>query len=211
MDGDVSTKCYFMKLIKMNQLPVKVLGTTMAINTLGPKTQTRSYTATAYFLPNKDKSNFKVLCDAFVCRIVLEKEVGGEVIATGVEFEYEDNKYVVKARKEVVLSAGSVVLTSLLHCSHFRQRALNSPQLLELSGIGSAPHLRKLGIDVLVDLPSVGENLQEHLFSSTVYELDPSREWNTPETLLDPEYSAEQMRLQYVKISVVRYPVLICW
>ena len=75
-------------------------------------------------------------------------------------------------------------------------RAINSPHLLELSGIGNPTILSPLGIDALVNLPGVGENLQEHLFCSIAYELDPSREWNHLEALLDPEYAAEQARLQ---------------
>lgn len=50
--------------------------------------------------------------------------------------------------------------------------ALSSPRLLELSGIGNAAHLRDLGIEVVIDNPYVGENLQNHVLVGTVFEVE---------------------------------------
>ncbi|KAF7897362.1 hypothetical protein EAF00_005590 [Botryotinia globosa] len=61
---------------------------------------------------------------------------------------------IVEARKEVIICAG----------------AINSPRILELSGIGDADLLQRLGINVVVDNPHVGENLQDHLFTGLTFE-----------------------------------------
>ncbi|CAE6464778.1 unnamed protein product, partial [Rhizoctonia solani] len=80
-----------------------------------------------------------------------------KVTATGVSFVHNSTSYSVKARKEVILSAG----------------AFQTPQLLELSGIGNSSILQQNGITTLVDLPGVGENLQDHLLIPSTYELKP--------------------------------------
>lgn len=66
--------------------------------------------------------------------------------ATGVQFIANSASHTVKAKKEVIVCGGSV----------------NSPQILELSGIGSAAVLEKAGVDVIVESPGVGENLVDH-------------------------------------------------
>jgi glucose dehydrogenase (acceptor) len=66
--------------------------------------------------------------------------------ATAVRFEKNGKVYEVKATKEIILSAGSV----------------NSPQILMLSGVGPADHLKTLGIPLMADL-KVGDNLQDHI------------------------------------------------
>lgn len=72
--------------------------------------------------------------------------------ATGVEFRWGSNAYVVHAGKEVILSAG----------------AIKSPQILELSGIGRRDVLDRIGVNVKIELPGVGENVQEHISSGIV-------------------------------------------
>lgn len=62
------------------------------------------------------------------------------------------SKQIVGVHKEAVLSSG----------------ALHSPQLLQLSGIGSSTQLRKLGINLVVDLPGIGQNLQDHYVAPTI-------------------------------------------
>jgi choline dehydrogenase len=107
----------------------------------------RSYAATGYYLPIKQRKNLKVLTGALVEKIILEKskKKGGDVLATGVKYS---NGTVANAGKEVILCAGSI----------------GSPQILELSGIGSRDILEKNGIEVLVENDNVGENLQDHVY-----------------------------------------------
>jgi len=98
--------------------------------------------AKAYLAPNRSRTNLHVVTGATTTRIRLER---GR--ATGVEVRIDGVAAFVRARREVLLSAG----------------ALQSPQLLMLSGIGPGEHLRSLGIDVLHDLPGVGRNLHDHV------------------------------------------------
>ena len=93
--------------------------------------------------PGHGRPNLDVKTHAFVSRIVTE---GGR--AVGVEFTRAGR------RGSETVRAGEVLLCG---------GAINSPQLLQLSGIGGADELRALGIDVVADLPGVGENLQDHL------------------------------------------------
>lgn len=123
-----------------------------------PKTVTRSYAANAYYKPNAARPNLKVVTNALVNNVVFQHRIAGygnsPLVATGLNFTSKGKSCVVKARREVVLSAGVV----------------QSPQLLELSGIGSAALLKSLGIDVLIDNPHVGENLQDHQETSLGFE-----------------------------------------
>jgi choline dehydrogenase len=99
--------------------------------------------ARAYLHPVMGRPNLEVQTRAFVSRIVTE---GGR--AVGVEYTRTGRLGSETARAgEVILCGG----------------AINSPQLLQLSGIGAAAELQPLGIDVVSDLPGVGENLQDHL------------------------------------------------
>jgi choline dehydrogenase len=98
-------------------------------------------TVDAYLRPARRRRNLTVLTDALVTRLVV---AGGR--ATGVVYRHRGVEVTARAEREVVLAGGAV----------------NSPQLLLLSGIGPAAHLREHGIDVVVDLPGVGEGLQDH-------------------------------------------------
>jgi choline dehydrogenase-like flavoprotein len=98
--------------------------------------------AKAYLTPNLARTNLHVITGATTTRIRLD---GGR--ATGVEARIDGVPTFVPARREVLLAAG----------------ALQSPQLLMLSGIGPGEHLRSLGIDVRHDLPGVGRNLHDHV------------------------------------------------
>ncbi|MDC0471101.1 choline dehydrogenase [Candidatus Pseudothioglobus singularis] len=102
----------------------------------------RSSTSNAYIKPAKNRSNLKILTNILVQKVILENK-----IATGVEYSINGNKKALKANKEVILCAGSI----------------GSPQLLQLSGIGPKKVLDDAGVDVLHELPGVGENLQDHL------------------------------------------------
>jgi choline dehydrogenase len=104
--------------------------------------------ARAFLWPAMRRTNLRVETMAQVSRIVFE---GGRAVA--VEYTHQGMRKRVQARGEIILSAGAV----------------NSPQLLQLSGVGPAPLLRSLGIDVVCDRPAVGQNLQDHLCYDHVY------------------------------------------
>ncbi|RUL73115.1 GMC family oxidoreductase [Dyella choica] len=101
----------------------------------------RCSTAVAYLRPAQTRSNLHVQTHALVERILIEQER-----ATGVVLRRSGGQRVVRAG-EIILAAG----------------AINSPQLLMLSGIGPAGHLSTHGITPVIDLPGVGANLQDHL------------------------------------------------
>jgi len=98
--------------------------------------------ARAYLHANADRRNLTVLKGCHVRKVVFEGKT-----ATGVELRRDGRVEQIRARKEVILSAG----------------AFGSPQLLMLSGIGPKAHLQQHGIAVLHDLPGVGQNLQDHI------------------------------------------------
>lgn len=114
-----------------------------------PDKRERSYSATAYYRPNSGRKNLHLITEAFVQEIILEEE-GGQWVAKGVRFIHGGEEHVVKTECEVILCAGSV----------------QSPQLLELSGIGDPEVLKAAGIDVKIGNPTVGENLQDHMSMS---------------------------------------------
>jgi choline dehydrogenase-like flavoprotein len=103
----------------------------------------RSGTGEGYIQPSLQRRNFRVEMRALVHRIVIES---GR--AAGVEYSQPGGLRLVRAKREVIVSGG----------------AIGSPQILMLSGIGPANHLRDQGIEVELDLPGVGKNLHDHLF-----------------------------------------------
>ncbi|HUD50987.1 choline dehydrogenase [Parvibaculum sp.] len=109
----------------------------------------RCSAAVGYLVPALSRPNLKVEVKALTSRILFEGKR-----AVGVEYVQDGQTKIAKANKEVVLSGGAV----------------NSPQVLLLSGIGSGEYLRKFGIDVVADLPGVGQNLQDHLDCTVIYE-----------------------------------------
>jgi choline dehydrogenase len=98
-------------------------------------------TADAYLRPALRRKNLTLITEATATRVVFDGRR-----AVGVEFEKDGERRIVRARREVVLSAGAV----------------NSPQLLMLSGIGDQQKLQRHGIDVVHHSPEVGENLRDH-------------------------------------------------
>jgi choline dehydrogenase len=109
----------------------------------------RCSTANAYLKPVLHRENLTVITEALTKRVILEGTK-----AVGVEFEIKGDSQQLNANKEVILSAGSI----------------GSPHILQMSGIGPAKVLREAGIDVLHELPGVGENLHDHLESVIQYE-----------------------------------------
>lgn len=107
----------------------------------------RASTADSYLRPAKKRRNLRVVTGALVRRVTFAETPGGMPRATGVYVEIDGVTRLAVARHEVILSGGAV----------------NTPQLLMLSGIGPAEHLAAHGIPTLVDAPEVGANLQDHL------------------------------------------------
>ncbi|MFJ4394914.1 GMC family oxidoreductase [Pseudomonas sp. NPDC089396] len=109
----------------------------------------RCSTAVAYLHPARRRANLTIVSLAHAEKILFEG-----TRAVGVQYCQNGRSMSVKARREVILSAG----------------ALQSPQLLQLSGVGPAPLLKKLNIAEVHALPGVGENLQDHLQIRMIYE-----------------------------------------
>ena len=108
----------------------------------------RASTARAYLKAARNRANLQVVTGAQATRILFDGKR-----ASGVEFVRGGAKQTAAARREVLITSG----------------ALQSPQLLQLSGIGPAELLGRHGIPVLHDLPGVGENLQDHLQVRMIY------------------------------------------
>jgi choline dehydrogenase len=111
----------------------------------------RCSAATAYLHPAMTRKNLTVLTGALVTKVIIE---GGR--ATGVSYLHHGESKIENANAEVILSGGAV----------------NSPQLLMLSGIGPAEHLIEMGIDVVAESRGVGQNLSDHPVLPVI--------WSTP-------------------------------
>ncbi len=109
----------------------------------------RSSAVTAYLKPASARPNLTVRRDALILRLVVEK---GR--ATGVEVAGDGGPRIHRAKREVIVSCGTI----------------GSPRLLMLSGIGPADHLKAVGIAPVCDAPGVGSNLQDHLDLCTISE-----------------------------------------
>lgn len=111
----------------------------------------RSSAAVAYLNPARKRANLRIETGTMVTRILIEK---GR--AVGVECIRGKRKVVYRADQEVVVSAGAIA----------------TPKLLMLSGIGPANEIGRHGVEVHADLPGVGQNLQDHIEISLVYQLN---------------------------------------
>ncbi len=99
-------------------------------------------TTRGYLDPVRDRKNLTIITKALVCKLILENNK-----AKGVCFKDNKNKiFNIKSKKEVILCAGAV----------------GSPHILMLSGIGPKDHLKSMGINLIADMPGVGQNLQDH-------------------------------------------------
>ncbi len=108
----------------------------------------RCSAAVAYLRPAQNRPNLRVAIRALAQRVLFEGRR-----AAGLEFAQDGVVRRVRARREVLLAGG----------------AINSPQLLQLSGIGPGALLQQHGVDIVHDLPGVGENLQDHINTRVVY------------------------------------------
>jgi choline dehydrogenase len=108
----------------------------------------RQSAADGYLRPAVSRKNLTVVTEALVQRMIFTGQR-----CQGVEYTKAGSSHTLHARREVVLAAG----------------AIGSPQLLLLSGVGPGGHLHEFGIKVQADLPGVGENLHDHIFSHVAY------------------------------------------
>ncbi|KAG2107401.1 alcohol oxidase [Suillus discolor] len=136
------------------QFSGEIRGTSPTLSNLDPSTHHRSYATNMYYQPVAGRTNLKVIVDAYVTEIITTK-ANGLITATGVKFVKSDNTYTANVAGEVCLTAGTIM----------------SPKILEMSGIGDPAVLRRAGIDVKLDLPGVGTNVQEHLYTGVTFEL----------------------------------------
>jgi choline dehydrogenase-like flavoprotein len=111
----------------------------------------RHSTARAYLGPARFRRNLRVVTDAFVDRVRFDG-----TRAVGVDYTKRGRAEAVRASREVIVSGGAIA----------------SPKILMLSGVGPAEHLRSHGIAVVVDVPGVGQNLQEHPVVSLLWNVD---------------------------------------
>ena len=111
----------------------------------------RCSAAAAYLTPVKSRKNLQIITNAQTKKVNI---VNGR--ASSVEIDTKNNIDTISAKKEIILSAGSI----------------GSPQILMLSGIGSGEELQNLGINVIRDLDGVGKNLQDHLQARPIFKTD---------------------------------------
>jgi choline dehydrogenase-like flavoprotein len=128
-----------------------------------PYTQTRSYARTAYYDPVQNRTNYNIITGQKVVKINFNRDGGDQkrndrkLSAKSVKIvSRNDNSSIVtvSARKEIILAAG----------------AIHTPQILQLSGVGPRAVLEAAGVEVLLHLPGVGSNFQDHSWFSMGYD-----------------------------------------
>lgn len=122
----------------------------------------RDSTATAFLAPARSRRNLEVVTGTRVLRILFK-----DGRATGVVCDVGGGQQTFEVGRELILSAG----------------AFNSPQVLMLSGVGDGAQLAAHGIDVVIDRPEVGRNLQDHVYATTIFRCDRDSTLDTAESL----------------------------
>ncbi|KAJ8509457.1 hypothetical protein ONZ45_g8377 [Pleurotus djamor] len=138
------------------------IGIGWAVSTIGKSK--RASSATTYLRPDViARPNLDVLITAQVTRLIKNGVRGRVPVVTGVEFSQSPSspKFTLKAKKEVILSAGSI----------------GSAQLLLLSGIGDAAELSQVGIHSIANVPDVGKNLQDHALLPNQFYVNSTDTW----------------------------------
>ncbi|MEZ7814318.1 MAG: GMC family oxidoreductase N-terminal domain-containing protein, partial [Burkholderiaceae bacterium] len=135
-------------------------------------------TSKAFIRPVRSRNNLVIWTEAHVEKLLFTTQVG-QPRCTGAQLLRGGQSATVTAQGEVILSAG----------------AIGSPQLLQLSGIGDARHLTSLGIEVVKDLPGVGQNLQDHLQIRAVFKVEGA---STLNTLANSLWGKAKIGLEYV-------------
>ncbi|MEZ5852734.1 MAG: GMC family oxidoreductase N-terminal domain-containing protein [Hyphomicrobiaceae bacterium] len=117
----------------------------------------RGSTAQTFLRDARRRRNLRILTNATALKLLVE-----EKRCTGVRVDLNTREVDIKARREVIVSSGSV----------------NSPHLLQVSGIGPAAHLQAIGVDVVHDLPGVGNNLSDHYVTRVSHRVKNARSIN---------------------------------
>lgn len=153
-----------------NSLGGNTIGAMVQLSNIRYSNWTRSYSPSylAY-----GGTNLHVMTEATVSKVNFQKQDDGDLVAIGVEVDGQT----IDARKEVVLSAGT----------------LASPTILERSGIGNTSILSLAGIETLLDLSAVGENLQDHVRIMNTYRL--KGDYTSIDLLRNATYAAQQQEL----------------
>ncbi|PIG85748.1 aryl-alcohol dehydrogenase [Aspergillus arachidicola] len=136
----------------------------------------RSNSASAYYKPAESRQNLHVLTNSFVERVLFDESKPPRAI--GVQYNLDGVSKIVQAKSEVILAAG----------------AFQSPKILQLSGVGRAELLEQHGIDIVVDLPGVGQNLQDHMISYTAFQAKPELETKDSLVRQEPEAISQAMQ-----------------
>lgn len=127
-------------------------GAAVSTSSINPSNWTRSYSRTGYLDPLPDQDNYDVLANAHVTRILFDTSSPSDnLTASAVEYTRDEGatKLTVNVTKEVILAAGSV----------------GSPAVLLYSGVGPKDVLSEAGVDLVSELPGVGQHLQDHFVS----------------------------------------------
>ncbi len=138
------------------------------------KNGVRWSTATGFLRPALNRPNLRVLTHAHTEQLILEGKV-----AKGARFTWKGKRHEARCTAEVLLAAG----------------AINSPKMLELSGIGQPDRISDLGVTPVHESPGVGENLQDHLQIRTVFKVQNAKTLNTMANSL---WGKARMGLQYM-------------
>lgn len=139
--------------ISANMYGGENLGADVSTSCINPSNWTRSYSRSGYLDPLADRGNYDVLANAHVTRLVFDNSTSsGKKIAGAVEYTTDSGstKLKVKVNKEVILAGGTV----------------GSPAVLLYSGVGPKDVLSDAGVDLVSELPGVGQHLQDHFVSA---------------------------------------------
>jgi choline dehydrogenase-like flavoprotein len=158
-------------LIRWSGDHIGIFNTLGTVCRAGPNKGKRSYAARGYFAANSHRSNLHVLCEASVTSVQLEGDK-----AVGVSFIHQSKSYNVGVRREVVISCGSI----------------QTPQILELSGIGDPEVLKAAGIECKIENKAIGNNLQDHVLTWNTWEVTPGNP--TLEVIYDPDVMQGAMK-----------------
>ncbi|KAJ5734158.1 aryl-alcohol dehydrogenase [Penicillium malachiteum] len=136
----------------------------------------RNNSASAYYKPAELRPNLHILTNSLVERILFDESKPPKAI--GVQYSLDGASKTAQARNEVILAAG----------------AFQSPEILQLSGVGRAERLEKYGIDIVMNLPGVGQNLQDHMISYTSFQAKDELETKDSLVRKEPEAISQAMQ-----------------